>query len=386
MSRRRISLLTSFLALLLSTQILAGDRSHAAVKVELRYKLVEVFRALPGGGREELTALTLNDRGEVVVAGSLRPTPNNDEFIDGYPRPRNFIWRNGRIVTELVSPDPVLFDVESFDINNRGEVVGSLSRYDPGYLVRAAFIWRNGRFTKIVPPGGPDSYYTATATSINDWGEAGGSALDNDIDVYATPFRWYRGTSTRVPVPTPLSASVSGINNWGQVVGNTRLGPYEPYTGPIGGYVADRKGRVHFLESLPGSDTMVPHAINDRGQIIGSADGRAVLWEDGSVLDLGTLPGATSAEVVAINLFSTIVGTATYPSGDTTAILWKDGRMRDLNELIADGDPTGSNVHLTSTSDINNLGWITAKGTDASAPPNAQSRAYLLVPVWKKRR
>jgi uncharacterized membrane protein len=386
MARRYTAILTAFLTLVLSVQVIAKDRHQPARTAELRYRLVEVFRALPDGGREELSPLSINDRGEVLALGSLRVTQTGDPFIDGYPRPRNFIWRNGRVITELVSPNPAFPDVESRRINNRGEVVGSLSRYDPGYSVRTAFVWRRGHFTELQGLPAPlGDYYVASAESINEWGEIAGTTVDNDIDVFATPFRWYRGRSTRVPVDPALSASAVDINNWGQVVGNSVPGVYEPYAGPYGGYLADRKGNVHFLESLPGSERMSPIAINDRGQIIGAVDDRAVLWEDGAVLDLGTLPGASSARAAAINFFGTIVGRVAYASGDTTAIIWRDGEMRDLNELVAGNDPIGSSVHLVSASDVNNLGWIAARGT-VDAPPNTRGRAYLLIPVWKHRR
>jgi probable HAF family extracellular repeat protein len=381
MARRHIAILTAFLTLVVSTQVFSSERDRAARTAELRYRLVEVFRVLPDGQHEDLSALSLNDRGEVLTAGSLRK-PTDDDSI---PTARNFIWRGGRVVTELVSPDPGFPDVEARHINNRSEVVGSLVWYEGGFTVRRAFAWRHGRFVELGSLPGPAPLWSF-AFSINDWGEVAGFTIDNDVDLYGTPFRWFRGQSSRVPIDPALSARVLDINNLGQVIGDSSPGPYNPYTGPYGGYVAGRKGSVHFLESLPGSERMSPVAINDRGQIIGTAGDRAVLWEDGTVLDLGTLPGASFARALDINVFGTVIGLAAYASGDSTAMIWRDGEMRDLNEMIAADDPIGSNVHLVSASDINNLGWIAARGKDASRPPDEQGHTYLLIPVWKQRR
>ena len=148
---------------------------------------------------------------------------------------------------------------------------------------------------------------------------------------------------------------------------------------------------MRILDSLPGATSMAVRAINDRTQIVGIAQfpetprNRAFLWEDGTVQDLGTLPGAIDSNAQAINFFATIVGYSTLPSG-TTAIVWRDGEMRDLNEMIADDDPLKSSVHLTGASDINDFGWITAGGIDptqTSFPP--RQTGYVLIPVWKHR-
>jgi probable HAF family extracellular repeat protein len=380
MSRRHTAILTAFLTLVLSTQVFSSDSAHAARTAELQYRLVEVFRVLPNGQHEDLRALSINDRGDVLAAGSLRDTSNDPVF--SLPGPRMFIWRGGRVVAELVSPDPRLPDVEARRINNRREVAGSRVWYEGGFTERRAFVWRHGRFIDLESLPGPPAQFSF-AWSINDWGEVAGYTVDDDISLNTTPFRWFRGRSSRIPIDPELSATALDINNLGQVIGNSRL-PGPLFT-PVGGYVAGRKGPVHLLESLPGSERMSAVAINDRGQIIGTAENRAVLWEDGTVLDLGTLPGASSTSAVAINVFGTIVGAVTYASGDTTAMIWRDGRMRDLNEMIVGDDPSASSVYLLSASDINNRGWIAARGKDASLPSGEQDRTYLLIPVWKHR-
>jgi probable HAF family extracellular repeat protein len=107
----------------------------------------------------------------------------------------------------------------------------------------------------------------------------------------------------------------------------------------------------------------------------------AFLWEDGSVLDLGTLPGTVESEAQAINEFGTVVGYARPSVGADTAMLWRDGELHDLNDLVAADDPLKSRVRLTGAGDINNFGWIAAGGFDSTYEP-WQQRGYVLIPVW----
>jgi uncharacterized membrane protein len=375
MSRRYTSILAFFLTLVLSTQVFAGEGAHGGRTAELRYKIVDVFQVLPDGQHQQLFVSSINDRGEVLGSGSFRVS--DDPFV--IPRRRVFIWRGGRVVTELVSQDAEFPDVEMLKINNRSDVVGSLVQYNEGYTIRRAVRWEHGRFSYLGRLQPDEDTGLSFASSINDWGEIAWSTLDNDVSLFGIPYRWFRGHSVRIPFDPRLSATTRDINNWGQVIGYSYPADFNPYDGAYGGYIADRKGHVHFLESLPGTDRMTPVAINDRNQVIGSADGHAILWEDGAAQDLGTLPGADSTEATAINVFGTVVGRVTYPT-QTVAMIWRDGEMRDLNDLIP-----GSGVHLVSASAINNLGWIAATGQDLTQPPEAPEHTYLLIPVWKYR-
>jgi len=65
--------------------------------------------------------------------------------------------------------------------------------------------------------------------------------------------------------------------------------------------------------------------INDRGQVVGwspTLNLRAVLWENGTPTDLGTLPGATSMVAYGINSRGQIVGYSAMSTGPTRAVLW----------------------------------------------------------------
>lgn len=93
------------------------------------------------------------------------------------------------------------------------------------------------------------------------------------------------------------------------------------------------------LGTLGGSGSDA-YSINDRGQIVGSAETKAgrrhaVLWENGKVRDLGTLGGPNS-QAVSINSRGQIVGVSdTKAKGELAerwghAFLWENGKMRDL--------------------------------------------------------
>jgi probable HAF family extracellular repeat protein len=101
----------------------------------------------------------------------------------------------------------------------------------------------------------------------------------------------------------------------------------------------------------------------------------AVLWSDGTAVDLGTLGGATS-RAYGINDRTQIVGTARTPAASEHAFLWQDGLMVDLNDLI----PADSGWTLTIGLGIDQRGAIVGLGTH-----NGQPRAFLLTAAQEER-
>jgi probable HAF family extracellular repeat protein len=105
--------------------------------------------------------------------------------------------------------------------------------------------------------------------------------------------------------------------------------------------------------------------INDAGQIIGESgrnfDGgsqsHAFLYDDGSMIDLGTL-GGLSSYAEGINSVGQVVGYSNYSSGGTGAFLYENGKMMDLNGLIS----PGSGWTLQGATGINDSGWIIGVG------------------------
>ena len=92
---------------------------------------------------------------------------------------------------------------------------------------------------------------------------------------------------------------------------------------------------------------------------------------DGKMHDLGTLGGDTSRPR-AINELGQVVGSAETKEGTTHAFLW-NGSMHDLNDLIDPSDPLEPFVTLENASDINTRGQIVADGSDTSDTADAST-------------
>jgi probable HAF family extracellular repeat protein len=113
-------------------------------------------------------------------------------------------------------------------------------------------------------------------------------------------------------------ANATGINDRGQVVGYSNT-----TTGAIHAFLWE-DGTMTDLGTLPGGIQSQAYAINSRGQIVGggsdaSGDMRAVRWEDSTIVDLGTLPGGRLSQALAINNRGQVVGYNYYP---LHAVLW----------------------------------------------------------------
>ena len=87
-----------------------------------------------------------------------------------------------------------------------------------------------------------------------------------------------------------------------------------------------------------GSSEVQAKALNDRGDVVGFADGsdgtdRAILWKGGKVaraVDLGVLPGYVSSEAYAINNDRVVFGLLYDKKERTFPFRWKHGRMTVL--------------------------------------------------------
>ena len=101
-------------------------------------------------------------------------------------------------------------------------------------------------------------------------------------------------------------------------------------------------------------------AINDRGQVIGYSDvgagvWHAFLWEKGTMVDLGTLPGTTFSIPRAINSQGQIIG-ASYTPGDVSggAFLWEAGAMTELKPVPGQ---SGSAIAINRRGDVVGSGY-----------------------------
>ena len=145
-------------------------------------------------------------------------------------------------------------------------------------------------------------------------------------------FEWQEGAATDLGTLAPGWGSVAAwINDTGQIVGLSQNGIIDPLIGfPEVRAVVWQNGQIIDLGTLGGNESFAS-AINNQGQIAGfalntipdrfsivdllfygSSNGtrtRAVLWgKDGAMQDLGTLGTGHDASAVAINDSGTVLG------------------------------------------------------------------------------
>ena len=106
-----------------------------------------------------------------------------------------------------------------------------------------------------------------------------------------------------------------------------------------------------------------------------SGQPRAFFYDSasGRLQSLGTLPAGGASEARAVNDFGEIAGTALNANGLPRAFFYSAGQMNDLNDLIPEVD--AGVWRLESASGINASGAIVGTGTS-----NGLTRAYLALP------
>jgi len=259
----------------------------------------------------------------------------------------------------------------AFDINDRGQVVGRSGMWGPGCDTGwcNAVLWENGTVTDLGMLDGDDF---SEARAINNQGEIVGLSSSWDSGQHAV--LWKNGTVTDLGVPLwGDSASASGINERGQIIG-AGWTPTEQY-----GLLWDN-GTITKLEAMDvwyddSIGRLGPFAraygINNSGQIVGvsttSTGVHAVLWENGTTTDLGTLPDDNYSEAFGINESGQIMGLSGMWADDCfsnpglcNAVLWEKGTIIDLGiPMTGYAGPSGINNRgqIVFTSEQSHVGY-----------------------------
>lgn len=114
-------------------------------------------------------------------------------------------------------------------------------------------------------------------------------------------------------------------------------------------------------------------SVNNKGQVVGvsaiagSTHGHAFLWTwETGMQDLGTLPGDVMSAGLWINNRGEIIGNSISPPGppmgNPRPFLWANGKMLDLTTLV----PANSPLQLLTASSINDRGEITGFGVTSN--------------------
>jgi probable HAF family extracellular repeat protein len=198
-------------------------------------------------------------------------------------------------------------------VNNRGWVTGDANL--AGDLNEHAALWRDGVITDLGTVGGPNS-----------------------------------------SAPMPVK------DDRGFVVGVAQIATVDPLSELWGTtFVCTPSDTVTNLGSLGGVMSNAANGINNLGQVVGQSNlpGDAVthafLWQNGVMTDLGTLPGDSISIAFDINKKGQIVGISCDLNFNYRPFLWENGVMTDLNTLI----PPNSPLYLTFGGGINDRGEIT---------------------------
>ncbi len=253
------------------------------------------------------------------------------------------------------------------------------------------FVWRSGVMSALPTLGGNNGF----ATGANNHGQVVGWAENTVHDPTCVPpqvlqFRAVVWTADGnqinelPPLPGDTSGAATAINDKGQVVGISGTCDQAVGRFTAAHAVLWENGSVTNIGDLGGTSWNTPMAINQQGDVVGFAGQpgddpdnpqlHAFLWtrHDG-IKDLGALPGDVYAEAHGINERRQVVGISCDAAGSCRAFLWQNGVMSDLNTLV---QPGYADV-LTTAQDINDLGEIAGRAFD---PATGARPAFLAVP------
>ena len=362
--RRFVMLLVGLLALAASVAVAACGGA-----AKPRWEITDLGTL----GGQSSSAVAINGHGQAVGSADTKAKDK-----DGYPIAHAVLWQDRKLTDLGTLGGP---SSEAVAINDLGQVTGfadtepsSLKKGDP---IAHAFLWADGKMRDLGTLGGPSS----SARDINDRGQIVGSAdtkakVEDDLPIapgsshaISHAVVWERGKVRDLGVlPGRTESDAYAINERGQVIGTACSFCTAKDPDAIARGFLWQAGRMTALALLPGRSNCVANAISDRGQVVGRSDyGGAELhpvrWQAGKAIGL-RLPGAWDGEAEALNNHGQIVGYGESDSG-SRAFLWYRGTTLPLAGL--GGGEGGANA-------INNQGQITGW--------SAAKNGYLHAVLW----
>ncbi|MEH2027067.1 DUF3466 family protein [Nostoc sp.] len=225
------------------------------------------------------------------------------------------------------------------DINDSGEVAIN--------TLGGSLFYSNGSFQKISPLPGDNQL---GVTGINNLGQVVGNSVGN-IGSDNRAFIYSGGTTQSIGI----NGIPYAINDSGEVVGGTTGGGIFPKLAfPYGAAFLYNNGTTNIINNNL-EQNYVAYGINNRSQVVGifGSSSRAFLSENGIITNLGTLPGDKYSQANDVNDSGQVVGSSGLTGvNDSRAFLYSSSTgLQNLGKLR----PTD----LFSTGlGINNLGQV----------------------------
>jgi len=339
---------------------LAAEGGHDQQHEHHHYKLIDLgtFGGPNAYTESDPPEMIINPRG---VAAASADTKAPDPYCVNSPDcfvTHAFLWHDG-VRTELDSL-PGGSDSFAYSINASGQTVGAAENgnIDPltGSPEFVAVLWTNGIAT-LGTLGGNQS----VANAINDHGQVVGAALNAIPDplsnafsslylfvpaaTQAHAFRWTKAESMQdLGTLGGPDSTAAFVNEHGQIAGQSYTNAtINPATStPTQDPFFWENGKMVDIGTLGGTFG-ISVGMNNRGQVIGDSNvagdqsKHAFLWDKKDGLqDLGTLRGYSFySHANWINDTGEIVGESDSQTA-SHAFLWKEGVMTDLGTVAND--------------------------------------------------
>lgn len=312
-----------------------------------RYKVIDVGTFGGPTSSYNFGSVIINGRGAVVSAAD---TSIFDEACGCFVT-HGFRWDNG-VLTDLGTlPGGTGSFADA--INSKGLIVGIADVPDPviGHRGDAA-LWTHGQIIDLGSLGGP----FAAPNDINNREQIVGGGLNTIPDTFGGlgPFLggttqtrallWQNRTMQDLGTLGGNDAFAIFVNERGQIAGNSYTNSIpNPETGiPTVHPFVWENGLMVDLGTLGGGLYAVANRLNGRGQVAGTSDvtrdqtvQHAFLWERGQLQDLGTFGGDLSFGNW-LDEAGGVVGGATTDDLLFRAFRWKNGHMTNLGSLNGD--------------------------------------------------
>jgi uncharacterized membrane protein len=184
------------------------------------------------------------------------------------------------------------------------------------------------------------------ALGINDSGQiVGYSYLADKTTIHMVIWTSLGGITDLGSIDNSSFSQGNAINSAGHIVGSG----YDANLKQVAFFWSSATGFVS-LGEVPPNGYAVGQDINESDSITGSATGRSqgIVWRPSLQHPryIGTLPGGSTSEGVAINNLGHVTGTASLPTGEHDAIIWsKSGGMVDIGTAQPGGTSVGFGIN-----------------------------------------